>query len=49
MEPDKGQNAVSRTDDSVEYDAFEQLTKELLKVSKKDLDEARAKEQADKR
>jgi hypothetical protein len=33
----------------VEYDAFEDLTRKLLTVSKKDLDEARAREeQSDK-
>jgi len=29
---------------SSEYDAFEKLTKDLLTVSKKDLDEAKARE-----
>jgi hypothetical protein len=34
---------------SDEDDAFEELTRKLLTVSKKDLDEAREREEADKR
>ena len=34
--------------DGTEYDAFEDLTRKLLAVSKKDLDEARAREDAEK-
>jgi hypothetical protein len=37
-----------QTPDS-EYDAFEELTRKLLSVSKKDLDEAREREEAEKR
>ena len=32
-----------------EYGAFEELTKKLLTVSKKDLDDARKREEAEKR
>ncbi len=43
--PTKDESAHS---ESSEYERFEELARRLLKVSKKDLDEARAREDADK-
>jgi len=38
-----------KADDASEYGAFEDLTRKLLTVSKKDLDEARERKEAEKR
>jgi hypothetical protein len=39
---------ASKKPDGLEYEAFEKLAKDLLTVGKKQLDEARAREQARK-
>ena len=38
----------NRQPEGLEYENFEELAKKLLKVPKKDLDEARAREEADR-
>jgi hypothetical protein len=47
--PARATTTEPQSGDASEYDAFEDLTRKLLSVSKTDLDEAREREEAEKR